>query len=125
MNKTWLNQLIYNSGDIFLPKRIKKILLIDLVGSSKKTLYVSGWSIIHLINGIISGYIYLYFKWNRKLYILKLLIIHTIWELWQTIIGMAKPYKLTGRSNLIDSLLDTLFFMLGAYIIREYFTTLG
>lgn len=125
MNKTWLNQLIYNSGDIFLPKRIKKILLIDLVGSSKKTLYVSGWSIIHLINGIISGYIYLYFKWNRKLYILKLLIIHTIWELWQTIIGMAKPYKLTGHNNLIDSLLDTLFFMLGAYIIREYFTTLG
>lgn len=125
MNKTWLKQLIYNSGDIFLPERVKKILLIDLVGSSKKTLYVSGWSIIHLINGIISGYIYLYFKWNRKLYILKLLIIHTIWELWQTIIGMAKPYKLTGRSNLIDSLLDTLFFMLGAYIIREYFTSLG
>lgn len=125
MNKTWLKQLIYNSGDIFLPERVKKILLIDLVGSSKKTLYVSGWSIIHLINGIISGYIYLYFKWNRKLYILKLLIIHTIWELWQTIIGMAKPYKLTGHNNLIDSLLDTLFFMLGAYIIREYFTTLG
>ena len=125
MNKTWLKQLIYNSGDIFLPERVKKILSIDFVGSSKKTLYVSGWSIIHAINGIIAGYIYLYFKWNRKLYILKLLIIHTIWELWQTIIGMAKPYKLTGRSNLIDSLLDTLFFMLGAYIIREYFTSLG
>lgn len=125
MNKTWLKQLIYHSGDMFLPEKIKKILSIDFIGSSKETLYVSGWSIIHLINGIIAGYIYLYFKWNRKLYILKLLIIHTIWELWQTIIGMAKPYKLTGRSNLIDSLLDTLFFMLGAYIIREYFTILG
>jgi hypothetical protein len=24
MNKTWLNQLMYNSDDIFLPERVKK-----------------------------------------------------------------------------------------------------
>ena len=34
------------------------------------------------------------------------------------LIGMAKPYKLTGRSNLIDTIMDTILFMLGAYIAR-------
>ena len=48
-------------------------------------------------------------------------IIHTIWELWQMLIGMSKPYKLTGRSNLIDTIMDTIFFMVGAYIVRKYY----
>ena len=37
------------------------------------------------------------------------------------LIGMAKPYKLTGRSNLVDTIMDTLFFMMGAYIIRKFY----
>ena len=121
MNKISIQNLIYNSGDIFLPEKIKNILGTDLIGTSKKTFYVSGWSIIHFINGIIVGYLYLYFNYDSRFYILRLFIIHTIWECWQILIGMAKPYKLTGRSNLIDTIMDTLFFMLGAYIVRKYY----
>jgi hypothetical protein len=121
MNKISIQNLIYNSGDIFLPENIKNILGTDLIGTSKKTFYVSGWSIIHFINGIIVGYLYLYFNYDSRFYILRLFIIHTIWECWQILIGMAKPYKLTGRSNLIDTIMDTLFFMLGAYIVRKYY----
>jgi hypothetical protein len=113
-----IQNILYNSGDVFLPEKIKNILGTDLIGTSKKTFYVSGWSIVHLINGIIIGYIYLYFKWDSRLYTYKLLIIHTMWEFWQMLIGMAKPYKLTGRSNLIDTIMDTIFFMTGAYIIK-------
>ena len=119
MNKLWLQNIIYNSGDVFLPEKVKNILGMDLIGTSKKTFYVSGWSLVHLINGIIIGYIYLYFKWDIRLYALKLFIIHTIWELWQVLIGMSKPYKLTGRSNLIDIIMDTIFFMSGAYIVHK------
>jgi hypothetical protein len=118
MNKIYLENIIYNSGDAFLPEKIRNILGTDLIGTSKKTFYVSGWSIIHIINGIIFGYIYLYFKGDRRLYMFNLFLLHTLWEFWQTLIGMAKPYKLTGRSNLIDSIMDTIFFMLGAYIVR-------
>jgi hypothetical protein len=121
MNKIYLQNIIYNSGDAFLPEKIKNILGTDLIGTSSKTFYVSGWSIVHIINGIIIGYIYLYFTGDRRLYTFKLFIIHTIWEFWQILIGMAKPYKLTGRSNLIDSIMDTIFFMLGAYIVRKYY----
>ena len=40
-----------------------------------------------------------------------------MWEFWQMLVGMSKPYKLTGRNNLIDIIIDTIFFMLGAYIV--------
>ena len=118
MNKKYIQNIIYNSGDIFLPEKVKNILGTDLIGTSKKTFYVSGWSIVHIINGIIFGYIYLYFKYDSRFYILKMFAIHTIWEIWQIIIGMSKPYKLIGHSNLIDIIMDTIFFMLGAYIVR-------
>jgi hypothetical protein len=115
-----LQNIIYSSGDVFLPEKIKNILASDLIGTSEKTFYVSGWSIVHLINGIIIGYIYLYFKGDIKVYAFKMFIIHTAWEFWQMLIGMAKPYKLTGRSNLIDTIMDTIFFMFGAYFVRIY-----
>ena len=119
IDKKYIQNIIYNSGDVFLPEKIKKILGTDLIGTSKKTFYVSGWSIVHLINGIIFGYLYLYFKGDNRLYMFKLFIVHSIWEFWQMLIGMSKPYKLTGRSNIVDTIMDTIFFMLGAYIVRK------
>ena len=118
-NKKYIQDIIYNSGDVFLPEKVKNVLGTDLIGNSKKIFYVSGWSIVHFINGIIIGYLYLYFKGDRRLYFLKMFIMHTIWECWQMLIGMAKPYKLTGRSNLIDTIMDTILFMLGAYIVYD------
>ena len=114
-----IKKLVYSSGDIFLPEKIKKLLVTDLIGTSTKTFYVSGWSIVHFINGIIIGYLYLFFKRDSRLYFLKMFIIHTIWECWQMLIGMAKPYKITGRSSLIDTIMDTILFMLGAYIVYD------
>jgi hypothetical protein len=116
MNNEYLYKIIYNSGDVFLPETLKNILQKDIIGSSQKTFYISGWSIVHFINGIIFGYLYLYFKYDIRSYFLTMLIIHTLWELWQTIIGMAKPYKITGRSNIVDTIMDTILFMCGAYI---------
>ena len=122
MKNQWLYNMMYDSGDVFLPKKIKQMLEIDLVGSSKKTFYISGWSVIHLISGILLGYFYLHFRWDTKMYICNMFLIHGTWELWQIFIGMSKPYKLTGYSNLIDTIMDTIFFMLGAYVIRKYYT---
>jgi hypothetical protein len=121
MNKSSIQNIIYNSGDVFLPEKVKDILGTDLIGTSKKTFYVSGWSIVHLINGIIFGYLYLYFKGDNRFYMFKLFIMHTIWEFWQMLIGMSKPYKLTGSSNLVDTIMDTIFFMLGVFIARKYY----
>ena len=119
MNKLSFQNIIYNSGDAFLPEKIKNILGIELIGTYEKTFYISGWSILHVINGIILGYLYLYSKWNPKFYMFKLFILHTIWELWQMLIGMSNPHKLTGRNNIVDTIVDTILFMLGAYLVRR------
>ena len=55
-------------------------------------------------------------KWNPQTYMLNMFALHIIWECWQILIGMSNPYTLTGRGNLVDILIDTLVFMLGAYI---------
>ena len=47
-----------------------------------------------------------------------MLAFHTIWELWQVLTDVAKPYKMTGSGNLVDSIMDTVIFMMGAYIIK-------
>ena len=45
-------------------------------------------------------------------------MLHTLWEFWQIIIGMSRPYSLSGRSNLIDTIVDTIVFMNGAIISK-------
>ena len=120
MNIKNIEDIIYSSGDVFLPEKIRNILVTDLIGTSTKTFYVSGWSIVHFITGIFFGYLYLFFNYDIRFYMIRLFIIHTKWEFWQMLIGMSKPYKLTGRSNLIDTIIDTIFFMSGVYIIRHF-----
>lgn len=116
MDKEYIKKIIYRSGDVFIPEKINTVLKTDLLGSSKKTFYITTWSLIHLLNGIIFGYFYLYFKYDLKHYLLNLLILHTLWECWQILIGMSKPYNLTGLNNIVDIIVDTLLFMYGAYL---------
>ena len=120
MDKEYIKKIIYSSGDIFLPENVKTILKKDIIGSSKKTFYIYGWSINHFISGMLIGYIYLYFKYDVTRYALNMLIIHTLWEVWQILIGISKPYKLIGENNLIDTIVDTLLFMCGSYITIKY-----
>jgi len=120
MNYKQIKKLLYNSGDAFLPDNIKQKLTYDIIGSHKKTFYISGWSIIHFINGIIFGYLYFYLHYDKKYYIINLFILHTIWEFWQIIIGMSRPYSLSGRSNIIDTIVDTILFMIGAVITKTF-----
>jgi hypothetical protein len=47
-------------------------------------------------------------------------MINTTWETWQVIIGMSKPYNIIGRNGMIDTLVDTILFMLGSYLFFYY-----
>jgi len=114
-----VNKLIYNSGDVFLPKEVRDTLAKGIYFDSSNILYLNGWTILHFISGIITGYIYLYLNKPISNYYYKLFIIHTIWELWQMLIGMSKPWSIYGNSNLIDIIIDTLVFMLGAYTYKQ------
>lgn len=110
------DKVIYNSGDVFFPKPLKELLDKDILTTHSRSFYINGWSFMHFFSGIVIGAIYLYLGKPSEFYYFKMLVIHTIWELWQMLIGMSKPWKLTGDSNLIDTFVDTIVFMLGTYI---------
>ena len=121
MSINW-NKVIYNSGDVFLPVPIKQALDKYLYTTKNGSFYINGWTFLHLFSGVFLGTLYLYLgKQIEFFYYYNLFIIHTIWELWQMLIGMSKPWNLTGHSNLIDTFVDTFVFMFGAYITLQIY----
>ncbi len=111
-----LKHMLYNSGDFFLPSSLKHVLDKNIYMSQNYSFYISGWTVVHYLSGMLLGTIYLYLGKPLSFYYYMLFIIHTSWELWQVFIGMSKPWCLTGSSNLIDTFVDTLVFMFGTYI---------
>jgi hypothetical protein len=117
-------KVLFNSGDVFLPEPVKNFLgiLVYKYPNDEKnyTFYIQNWTFIHLINGIIFGYLYLYFNYNKRNYYLNMFLLHTLWETWQVFIGMSKPWKITGRNNIVDTGVDTIAFMIGAFISKRF-----
>lgn len=113
------NSFLYTSGDLFLPSYIKKILETPIYGDYDKTpIYLTLWSIMHLISGILTELLLRYY-FNILQFKSRLIfgfIIHTLWESWQVIIGMATPLRLTGKSGLFDIIIDTIMFLIGMTI---------
>jgi hypothetical protein len=116
---TW-REIIYSSGDVFLPKSVRDTLGTILFKypnvKDNYIFYIQGWSIVHFVGGIIFGYLY---GGNTLNYYYSAFILHTSWELWQIIIGMSKPFMLSGRNSLVDIVLDTILFMLGTYFVKN------
>ncbi len=108
--------IFYKSGDLFLPKPIVNILDFTFIGDIDKSFYINGWSILHMISGILIAY-FILFK-DSNIYF-KAFLIHTLWEFWQIYIGMANPFVLTGHSSLVDIFIDTIFYMFGVFLIQS------
>jgi len=107
---------LFKSGDLFLPDRVRKFLETFIYGSYKNTFYLTYWSVLHLISGLCVAYVF------KNYYVVKHpywvgFWIHNVWELWQIMIGMSKPLTLVGHNNLIDSVVDTILFMIGMWVV--------
>lgn len=117
------DSLLYKSGDVFLSKNIRNFLETPIYGHyNKTTVYLTYWSILHLISGMLFElYLKYYLKFqNFNTRLIIGILFHSLWELWQVFIGMASPYRLTGKSGLIDSFVDTIMFLLGMLIIHKF-----
>jgi hypothetical protein len=123
MFKEYKNSLLYQSGDLFLPQKILNFLETPIYGHHEKTtIYLTLWSIMHMISGITTELLLKYY-FNIKNFQSRLIIgviIHTIWEIWQYIIKMNKPFNLTGKNGLIDTITDTIMFLIGM-VLTNYF----
>jgi hypothetical protein len=104
-----LEDILYRSGDVFLPKSVRVILETYLIGDAQSKFYISIWSFIHFGSGILTAWILANYFPASPIYKTGFWI-HTAWEYWQIFIGMTKYYTFRGA---LDIVVDTLMFMGG------------
>lgn len=97
-----------NSGDLYLPPRLKRVLDYYIIGNKQSLFSINVWSFVHILSGFL---VYNFITTN----LLYAFIIHTIWELWQLLITNT-PYTIVG---LIDTIVDTLLFLIPFMILKK------
>lgn len=99
---------LYASGDLFLPREVRQFLETYLIGNAHSVFYLSMWSFMHMLSGIVYSFVDRSY-WNYFL-------LHTIWELWQLYIQMTPIHTLRG---VVDIGTDTIMGLLGVWIGRR------
>lgn len=102
-------KVLFNSGDLFLPTPVKAFLEQYWIGDDTSLFYVSWWTFIHFVSGLIVA------RWVTVRYAVGFAI-HTVWELWQIIGKNTKYWTLRGQ---IDIVVDTAAFMLGMWVVPQ------
>lgn len=108
------DDILCQSGDLFLPYWFRRKLEYYIVGSDTSIFYVTFWSIIHCISGIFVAYFNVSY-WNGFL-------IHTVWEMYQILVKNTPFNTLRGK---IDIITDTIFFMIGMILYKNGFEKLN
>jgi hypothetical protein len=113
-----LNDILYRSGDVFLPLPARVFLETYLIGNDRSLFYITYWSWVHFGSGVLTAWILLsyYPRWN---FYLTGFVVHTLWEFWQIFIGMTPWKTLRGQ---VDIAVDTAMFMLGMVFFMGLFT---
>lgn len=108
-----LKDALYLSGDLFLPKSVREFLERYWIGNDKTLIYVTNWSLMHFLSGIVVGYVLLTY-WPDYPYYWTGFGIHSAWELWQVLVKNTHYWILRG---FIDIWMDTGLFMAGMLFI--------
>jgi hypothetical protein len=108
-----IRDALYLSGDLFLPKPMRAFLERYWFGDDESVLYITNWSLMHLVSGVLTGYL-LTTYWPRYAYYWTGFLIHSAWELWQIFVKNTPYWTLRGR---VDVITDTVLFMIGLWIL--------
>lgn len=92
-------------SDAFLPDPIRRILFVKVWHCDSA--YVNGWSFVHLLSGVLVGWLEVTF-WQA-------LLIHTAWELLQVLLGD----NTLSLASMVDTLMDLTFFMVGWFVAMK------
>jgi hypothetical protein len=112
------NDLLFQSADLFLPTNIRQFLEYYYVGNDKSLFYLTNWSILHFVSGVLVTLFLLKRSSHptNKIILISFLI-HTLWEVWQIYVKKTPIHTLRGQ---IDVFVDTLLFMIGV-LVTLYF----
>jgi hypothetical protein len=117
---TW-EDILFRSGDVFLPKQVRVVLERYHYGSDTSLIYITNWSLIHALSGILVGWILATYYPEKPFYWTGF-VVHTIWEIWQILVKNTPYWTLRGR---LDVVMDTLLFMGGMLFFSWVFTGKG
>jgi hypothetical protein len=113
MGEPVMRDWIYRSGDIFLPRRYVDMLDTYIIGNPKSIFYINYWTFLHALSGVVFALL-----WKSKTIYLDFFIAHSLWELWQILIGMT-PLNTRGA---VDITVDTLAGFVGVYLVKSIAT---
>ena len=60
-----IDDILYRSGDVFLPEPVRKTLEKGVYFDNREALYINGWTGVHFLSGFIAGWLYLKYLRNR------------------------------------------------------------
>lgn len=103
------NDFLCKTGDLLLPKPVRRILETYIVGNDRSLLYMTYWSIMHFVSGALMVYFFDASYWNGFL-------IHTVWEVYQILVRNTPFHTLRGK---LDVVVDTTLFMAGMVVAKE------
>jgi len=107
-----LEDILFRSGDLFLPTPVRAFLETYYIGSDTSLFYITNWTFVHALVGVVLA-LYLFPSMTKEAAMWRIFWIHSAWELWQ-IIGKNTPiHTLRG---ILDVFVDTTATMLGAWI---------
>ena len=109
-------EILFKSGDLFLPTSLRRFLEIYWVGTNTSLMYVNNWSLVHFLSGIVVAQVITRTMPEKNLFRTSFMI-HTLWELWQ-IVG--KNTLIGTPRGQVDVLVDTAFFMAGVWVYERY-----
>jgi hypothetical protein len=105
---------LYRSGDVFLSPAARAFLRTYIVGDDESLFYISYWSVVHMISGIVFALL-----WSPKASpYMAGFAVHTCWEAWQIFIGMTPVGTARG---FIDIITDTVMFMFGMWLVVNFY----
>ena len=115
LDKLSQESLLFRSGDLFFGRDLRRFLETFLYGSYESNIYITYWSILHFISGILTALVFHTYMPNIQHPYVVGLLLHTLWEFWQVYIGMSRPWNWKGHNGFTDFIMDTALFMAGMY----------
>lgn len=105
-------------GDLLVPDPINRGLSTYILGNDQTQIYISLWSVNHLLSGILVGYVLRYHTdiHTRKNRYMTGFIIRALWELFQIAVENTELTNLRGQ---MDVVMDTVLFMVGMMLVEE------
>ncbi len=111
-----LKDALYLSGDLFLPKSVRTFLEYYWIGNDRSLVYINNWSLVHVLSGLVVGYLLTTYAATYSYYWVGFLI-HSVAEVWQILVKNTAYWTLRGR---VDVVTDTVLFMGGMAFFRFF-----